>query len=63
MKNLRKIAAGAIATVLAFSMAACGSSNASSDNGSGSTGKAVTVDQKSAKATSLADFGTMDDLV
>lgn len=64
MKNLRKFAAGTIAAVLAFSMAACGSSNAASDGGSnGSTGKSVTVDQKSAKATSLADFGTMDDLV
>ena len=31
MNNLRKIAAGSLAAVLAFSMAACGSSNASSD--------------------------------
>lgn len=58
MNNLRKIAAGSLAAVLAFSMAACGSSNASSDG----TGKAVTVNEKSAKATSLADFGTMEDL-
>lgn len=28
MNNLRKIAAGSLAAVLAFSMAACGSSNA-----------------------------------
>lgn len=58
MNNLRKIAAGSLAAVLAFSMAACGSNNASSDG----TGKAVTVNEKSAKATSLADFGTMEDL-
>lgn len=31
MNNLRKIAAGSLAAVLAFSMAACGSNNASSD--------------------------------
>ncbi len=43
-------------------MAACGSSNASSDGTGESTGKAVTVNEKSAKATSLADFGTMEDL-
>lgn len=62
MNNLRKIAAGSLAAVLAFSMAACGSSNASSDGTGKSTGKAVTVNEKSAKATSLADFGTMEDL-
>ena len=61
MNNLRKIAAGSLAAVLAFSMAACGSSNASDGTGE-STGKAVTVNEKSAKATSLADFGTMEDL-
>ena len=43
MNNLRKIAAGSLAAVLAFSMAACGSSNASSDGTGESTGKAVTV--------------------
>ena len=62
MNNLRKIAAGSLAAVLAFSMAACGSSNASSDGTGESTGKAVTVNEKSAKATSLADFGTMGKL-
>ena len=62
MNNLRKIAAGSLAAVLAFSMAACGSSNASSDGTGESTGKAVTVNEKSVKATSLADFGTMEDL-
>ena len=31
MNNLSKIAAGSLAAVLAFSMAACGSSSASSD--------------------------------
>ncbi len=62
MNNLRKIAAGSLAAVLAFSMAACGFSNASSDGTGESTGKAVTVNEKSAKATSLADFGTMEDL-
>ena len=41
MNNLRKIAAGSLAAVLAFSMAACGSSNASSDGTGESTGKAV----------------------
>lgn len=51
MNNLRKIAAGSLAAVLAFSMAACGSSNASSDGTGESTGKAVTVNEKSAKAT------------
>ena len=62
MNNLRKIAAGSLAAVLAFSMAACSSSNASSDGTGESAGKAVTVNEKSAKATSLADFGTMEDL-
>ena len=57
MNNLRKIAAVSLAAVLAFSMAACGS-----DGTGESTGKAVTVNEKSAKATSLADFGTMEDL-
>ena len=61
MNNLRKIAAGSLAAVLAFSMAACGSSNASDGNAK-TSGKAVTVNEKSAKATSLADFGTMEDL-
>ena len=43
-------------------MAACGSG--STDSSADSTsGKAVKIDEKSAKATSLADFGTMDDLV
>ena len=62
MNNLSKIAAGSLAAVLAFSMAACGSSSASSDGTGESAGKAVTVNGKSAKATSLADFGTMEDL-
>ena len=61
MNNLRKIAAGSLAAVLVFSMAACGSSNASDGNAK-TSGKAVTVNEKSAKATSLADFGTMEDL-
>ena len=47
MNNLRKIAAGSLAAVLAFSMAACGSSNVSSDGTGESTGKAVTVNEKS----------------
>ena len=62
MNNLSKITAGSLAAVLAFSMAACGSSSASSDGAGESAGKAVTVNGKSAKATSLADFGTMEDL-
>lgn len=62
MISLRKLAAGSLAAVLAFSMAACGSG--STDSSADSTsGKAVKIDEKSAKATSLADFGTMDDLV
>ena len=60
MISLRKFAAGSIAAVLAFSMAACGSSSNSSSE---TSGKAVSVDEKSASATSLEDFGTMDDLV
>ena len=59
MISLRKALAIPMAAVLALSMAACGSSSSSS----ASSGKAVTVNEKSAKATSLKDFGTMDDLV
>ena len=62
MNALRKIAVGSLAAVLACSMAACGSGNANSTGTGESTGKAVTVNEKSAKATSLADFGTMEDL-
>ena len=62
MISLRKITAGSLAAVLAFSMAACGSGS-SSESSDSTTGKAVTVDQKSATATSLEDFGTMEDLV
>ena len=61
MNNLRKIAAVSLAAVLAFSMAACGSNNASDGNAK-TSGKAVTVNEKSAKATSPAAFGTMEDL-
>lgn len=60
MKSLRKIAVGLLAVSTLFSVAACGSGNASANDASG---KAVTVDSKSASATSLEDFGTMDDLV
>ena len=63
MISLRKLAAGSLAAVLAFSMAACGSGSTDSSADSFTSGKAVKVDEKSAKATSLADFGTMDDLV
>lgn len=59
MISLRKAIAIPMAAVLALSMAACGSSSSSSAS---SSGKAVTVNEKSAKATSLKDFGTMDDL-
>ena len=59
MISLRKALAIPMAAVPALSMAACGSSSSSS----ASSGKAVTVNEKSAKATSLKDFGTMDDLV
>ncbi|MCH9276900.1 ABC transporter substrate-binding protein [Bifidobacterium amazonense] len=62
MNSLRKIAAGTIAAVLAFSMAACGSGNGSTSASDGASGKAVKVDEKSASATSLSDFGTMADL-
>ena len=43
MNTLRKLSAGSRAAVLAFSMAACGSSNASSDGPGESTGTAVAV--------------------
>ena len=47
MNNLRKIAAGSLAAVLAFSMAACGSSNAASgksdSSGAASSGKIEVV--------------------
>lgn len=59
MISLRKAIAIPMAAVLALSMAAGGSSSSSSAS---SSGKAVTVNEKSAKATSLKDFGTMDDL-
>ncbi|MDY5367325.1 ABC transporter substrate-binding protein, partial [Bifidobacterium sp.] len=59
MISLRQALAIPMAAVLTLSMAACGSSSSSS----ASSGKAVTVNEKSAKATSLKDFGTMDDLV
>ena len=57
MNSMRKIAAGSLAAVLAFAMAACGSTSA--DSGSS---KSASVDTKSASATSLADFGSMEDL-
>ena len=63
MNALRKIAAGSLAAVLACSMAACGSGNANSTDSASNTGKTVKVDEKSAKATSISDFGGMDGLV
>ena len=60
MNALRKIAAGSLAAVLACSMAACGSGNANSTDSASNTGKTVKVDEKSAKATSISDFGGMD---
>lgn len=59
MISLCKALAIPMAAVLALSMAACGSSSSSSV----SSGKDATVNEKSAKATSFKDFGTMDDLV
>ena len=63
MNALRKIAVGSLAAVLACSMAACGSGNANSTDSASNTGKTVKVDEKSAKATSISDFGGMDGLV
>ena len=63
MNVLRKIAVGSLAAVLACSMAACGSGNANSTDSASNTGKTVKVDEKSAKATSISDFGGMDGLV
>lgn len=63
MNSLQKIAAGSLAAVLALSMAACGSgSGDTAASGDSASGKAVKVNEKSAAATSLADFGTMADL-
>ena len=55
MNSMRKFATGSIAVLLTVAMAACGSSSADS-------GKAVEVDDKSASATSVADFGSFEDL-
>ena len=63
MNSVRKVAALSLAAVLAFSMAACGSGNSVSAQGASASGKAVKVDEKSAKATSVDDFGGMDALV
>ena len=63
MNSLQKLAAGSLAAVLALSMAACGSgSGDTAASGDSASGKAVKVNEKSAAATSLADFGTMADL-
>lgn len=62
MNSLKKLAAGSIAAVLAFSMAACGSSNAAKSGSDAGSAKTVAVDAKSAKATSLKDFGDLADL-
>ena len=62
MIDLRKFMAAPLAAVLALSLAACGSGDAASDGGNQQAGKAVSVNEKSAKATSLADFGTLEDL-
>lgn len=62
MIDLRKFMAAPLAAVLALSLAACGSGDAASDSGNQQAGKAVSVNEKSAKATSLADFGTLEDL-
>lgn len=63
MNSVRKVAALSLAAVLAFSMAACGSGSSVSAQGASASGKAVKVDEKSAKATSVDDFGGMDALV
>ena len=63
MNSVRKVAALSLAAVLAFSMAACGSGNSVSAQSASASGKAVKVDEKSAKATSVDDFGGMDALV
>ncbi|MGO1345636.1 MAG: ABC transporter substrate-binding protein [Bifidobacterium psychraerophilum] len=60
MKSLRKIMTVSVAAILSVStLAACGSGSSSTS----SAGASSTADSKSASATSLADFGSMDDLV
>ena len=57
MNSIQKVAAGSLAAVLALSMAACGSGSSDS-----SAGQAASADSKSASATSVADFGKIEDL-
>ena len=57
MNSMHKMATGTLAAVLALSMAACGSGSSDA-----TAGQAASVDQKSASATSVADFGKMSDL-
>ena len=63
MMGVPYVGCGVLASVLACSMAACGSGNANSTDSASNTGKTVKVDEKSAKATSISDFGGMDGLV
>ncbi|WP_288270580.1 ABC transporter substrate-binding protein [uncultured Bifidobacterium sp.] len=59
MFSLRKALALPIAAILALSMTACGTSSSAT----ASSGKSAPINQQSAQATSLKDFGTLDDLV
>ncbi|KAE8127061.1 MULTISPECIES: ABC transporter substrate-binding protein [Bifidobacterium] len=56
MNSLHKLAAGSLAALMLITAAACGSGG---DTGSG---KATSVDSKSASAASLSDFGSLADL-
>ncbi|OZG63009.1 ABC transporter substrate-binding protein [Bifidobacterium lemurum] len=56
MNSLRKIAVGSLAAMLAVAMGACGSAAA------GGEANTANVNEQYASATSLADFGTMEDL-
>ena len=59
MNSLRKIAAGALAAAMLMSVAACGSANAA---GGDNAGQAADANEEWAAATSVADFGSFEDL-
>ena len=59
MNSLRKIAAGALAAAMLMSVAACGSANAA---GGDNAGQASDANEEWAAATSVADFGSFEDL-
>lgn len=59
MNSLRKIAAGALAAAMLMSVAACGSANAA---GGDNAGQASDANEEWAAATSVADFGSFENL-